>query len=174
MIFLILLMKVFLKVPIISVNLNHNLHFLQRHFCQFFHISIIQHSFKNLSNIKKKHSDITKPQKFQPFNMFLAKKSATIWKWQNATLLLCLMTMGEGQTLLNLNEKYLQNYFLDFAKCAAAIATNVTASKNIVQTKFITGYCQLFGFLLHSFSNNFSLFQLETKNNVGHTYNTYI
>ena len=44
------------------------------------------------------------------------------------------MTMGEGQTLLNLNEKYLQNYFLDFAKCAAAIATNVTASKNIVQT----------------------------------------
>ena len=33
-----------------------------------------------------------------------------------------------------LSEKYLQNYFLDFAKCAAAIATNVTASKNIVQT----------------------------------------
>ena len=49
------------------------------------------------------------------------------------------------QTLLNLNEKYLQNYFLDFAKCAAAIATNVTASKNIVQTKFMKGYCQLFG-----------------------------
>jgi hypothetical protein len=47
------------------------------------------------------------------------------------------MTMGEGQTLLNLNEKYLQNYFLDFAKCAAAIATNVTASKNIVQTNII-------------------------------------
>ena len=41
------------------------------------------------------------------------------------------------QTLLNLNEKYLQNYFLDFAKCAAAIATNVTASKNIVQIKGI-------------------------------------
>ena len=120
---LILLKKVFFFLKVCSLSFFSIqfqiiicIFFPEDTFCQLFHIS--NTALKTCQTLKKTHSDITKPQKFQPFNMFLAKKNQQQYENDKTRLYCCalLMTMGEGQTLLNLNEKYLQNYFLDFRK----------------------------------------------------------
>ena len=91
---LILLKKVFFFLKVCSLSFFSIqfqiiicIFFPEDTFCQLFHIS--NTALKTCQTLKKTHSDITKPQKFQPFNMFLAKKNQQQYENDKTRLYCC-------------------------------------------------------------------------------------